>query len=73
MAKRILEKTLANGEKRYCVRSNTIFGIPTKWWHTMTILVDNNISTDAIFSSLENAKLFMGVGRQVVNRKVIEV
>lgn len=44
MAKRIVEETLANGEKRYCVQSNTLFGIPC-WWSTMTILTDGGVST----------------------------
>ena len=51
MAKRIVEETLANGEKRYCVQSNTLFGIPC-WWSTMTILTDSDVSTSAEFSSL---------------------
>ena len=51
MAKRIVEETLANCEKRYCVQSNTLFGIPC-WWRTMTILTDSGVSTSAEFSSL---------------------
>lgn len=71
MAKRIVEETLANGEKRYCVQSNTLFGIPC-WWSTMTILTDSCVSTSAEFSSLEAARNFLGKSRTVVSRKVIE-
>ena len=71
MAKRIVEETLANGEKRYCVQSNTLFGIPL-WWSTMTILTDSGVSTRAEFSSLDKARAFLGIDRVVVSRKVIE-
>ena len=71
MAKRIVEETLANGEKRYCVQSNTLFGIHC-WWSTMTILTDSGVSTSAEFSSLEAARNFLGKSRAVVSRKVIE-
>lgn len=72
MAKRIVEETLANGEKRYCIQSNTLFGIPC-WWSTMTILTDDGVSTSAEFSSLEDARNFLGKSRAVVSRKVIEL
>ena len=62
---------IANGEKRYCVQSNTLFGIPC-WWSTMTILTDSGVSTSAEFSSLEAARNFLGKSRAVVSRKVIE-
>lgn len=71
MAKRIVEETLANGEKRYCVQSNIFFGIPC-WWSTMTISTDSGVSTSAEFSSLEAARNFLGKSRTVVSRKVIE-
>lgn len=71
MSKRIVEETLANGEKRYCVQSNTLFGIPC-WWSTMTILTDSGVSTSAEFSSFEAARNFLGKSRAVVSRKVIE-
>lgn len=71
MTKRIVEETLANGEKRYCVQSNTLFGIPC-WWNTMTILTDNGVSTSAVFNSLEKARAFLGRDRAVVSRKIIE-
>lgn len=74
MAKRIVEETLANGEKRYCVQSNTLFGIPC-WWSTMTILTDGGVSTSAEFSSLEAARNFLGKSIAFVNQfhKVIEL
>ena len=71
MAKRIVEETLANGEKRYCVQSNTLFGIPC-WWSTMTILTDSGVPTSAEFSSLAEARAFLGRDRAVVSRKVIK-
>mgnify|MGYP006896536109 FL=1 len=71
MAKRIVEETLSNGEKRYCVQSNTLFGIPL-WWSTMTITTDSGVLTSAVFSSLEKARAFLGRDRVVVSSKVIE-
>ena len=71
MENRIVEETLANGDKIYCVQINTLFGIPC-WWSTNTILTDSGVSTSAEFSSLDAARNFLGKSRAVVIRKVIE-
>lgn len=49
MAKRIVEETLANGEKRFSVQKNTILGIPA-WWHTMEYLDDDNACVKDLMS-----------------------
>lgn len=74
MAKRIVEETLINGEKRYSVQKNTILGIPA-WWHTMAYLDDENacICHKATFDTIDKAISFCGIDKQVVNSKVIEI
>ena len=57
MAKRIVEETLANGEKRYSVQKNTILGIPA-WWHTMSFMTDDCIHCEATFDTLDKAISF---------------
>lgn len=74
MAKRIIEETLANGEKRYSVQKNTILGIPA-WWRTMAYLDDDDACTchEATFDTIDKAIRFCGLDRQVVNCKVLEI
>lgn len=72
MAKRIVEETLANGEKRYLVQKNTILGIPA-WWHTMSFMTDDCIHCDATFDTIDKAISFSGQDRQVINSKVLEI
>lgn len=74
MAKRIVEETLANGEKRYSVQKNNILGIPA-WWHTMAYLDDDNacICHKATFDTIAKAISFCGLDRQVVNSKVLKL
>lgn len=74
MAKRIIEETLANGEKRYSVQKNTILGIPA-WWRTMAYLDDDDACTcrEATFDTIDKAIRFCGLDRQVINSKVLEI
>lgn len=72
MAKRIVEETLANGEKRYSVQKNTILGIPA-WWHTMSFMTDDCVHCDATFDTIDKAISFSGQDRQVINSKVLEI
>lgn len=73
MAKRIVEETLANGEKRYSVQKNTILGIPA-WWRTMAYLDDDDCTChEATFDTIDKAIRFCGLDRQVVNCKVLEI
>lgn len=73
MAKRIVEKTLANGEKRYSVQKNTIWGIPYRW-RIMTCLDDDAcICHEATFDTIDKAIRFCGLDRRVVNSKVLKL
>lgn len=73
MAKRIIEETLANGEKRYSVQKNTILGIPCRW-RTMAYLDDDAcICHEATFDTIDKAIRFYGLDKQVVNSKVLEI
>ena len=72
MAKRIVEETLANGEKRYLVQKNTILGIPA-WWHTMSFMTDDCIHCEATFDTKEKAISFSGQDKLVVSSKVLEI
>lgn len=74
MAKRIVEETLANGEKRYSVQKNTILGIPA-WWHTMEYLDEDDacICHKATFDTIAKAISFCGIDKLVVNSKVLEI
>lgn len=72
MAKRIVEETLANGEKRYLVQKNTILGIPA-WWHTMAYLDDACTCHEATFDTIDKAISFCGLDKLVVNSKVLEI
>ena len=72
MAKRIVEETLANGEKRYLVQKNTILGIPA-WWHTMSFMTDDCIHCEATFDTIDKAIIFCGLDKLVVNSKVLEI
>ncbi len=73
MAKRIVEETLANGEKRYSVQKNTILGIPCRW-RTMAYLDDDAcICHEATFDTIDKAIRFCGLDKQVVNSKVLEI
>lgn len=72
MAKRIVEETLANGEKRYSVQKNTILGIPA-WWHTMSFMTDDCIHCEATFDTIDKAISFCGLDKQVVNSEILEV
>lgn len=74
MAKRIVEETLANGEKRYSVQKNTILGIPCRW-RTMAYLDDDDACTchEATFDTIDKAIRFCGLDRQVINSKVLEI
>lgn len=74
MAKRIVEETLANGEKRYSVQKNTILGIPCRW-RTMAYLDDDDacICHEATFDTIDKAIRFCGLDKQVVNSKVLEI
>ena len=73
MAKRIVEETLANGEKRYSVQKNTILGIPCRW-RTMSYLDDDAcICHEATFDTIDKAIRFCGLDKQVVNSKVLEI
>lgn len=73
MAKRIIEETLANGEKRYSVQKNTILGIPA-WWRTMAYLDDDACTChEATFDTIDKAIRFCGLDRQVINSKVLEI
>ena len=72
MAKRIVEETLANGEKRYSVQKNTILGIPA-WWHTMSFMTNDCIHCEATFDTIDKAISFCGIDKQVVNSKVLEI
>lgn len=73
MAKRIVEETLANGEKRYSVQKNTILGIPCRW-RTMEYLDDDALTChEATFDTIDKAIRFCGLDRQVINSKVLEI
>lgn len=73
MAKRIIEETLANGEKRYSVQKNTILGIPA-WWRTMAYIDDDACTChEATFDTIDKAIRFCGLDRQVINSKVLEI
>lgn len=73
MAKRIVEETLANGEKRYSVQKNTILGIPCRW-RTMAYLDDDAWTChEATFDTIDKAIRFCGLDRQVINSKVLEI
>lgn len=73
MAKRIVEETLANGQKRYSVQKNTILGIPA-WWHTMSYVDDKDCTYhEAKFDTIDKAIHICGLDRQVVNSKVLEI
>lgn len=70
MTKRIVEETLANGEKRYCVQSNTLFGIPCLW-STMTILTDSGVSTSAEFSAWRLHETFLEKAEPLLVEKLL--
>lgn len=73
MAKRIVEETLANGEKLYSVQKNTILGIPCRW-RTMAYLDDDAcVCHEATFDTIDKAIRFCGLDRQVVNKKVLKL
>lgn len=56
MAERIVKETLENGNIQFKIEDNTIFGIPTPWWITKIIYLDEGIAVSAIFPTLEEAK-----------------
>lgn len=61
MAKRIVEKTLVNGEKRYSVQKNTILGISYRW-RIMTYLDDDAcICHEATFDAIDKAIRFLRI------------
>lgn len=71
--RRILEETLTNGEKRYCVQSNTIFGIPTKFWRNVTMETSDDLPVGAVFDTLEEAKFYLGIGKAVESSRVVYI
>jgi len=78
--KRIVEETLANGEKQYRVETNKrFFGLITCNWYTDNYYVGEPgcffTNYDAVFGSLDEAELYAFgecKSREVVERKVIE-
>lgn len=78
MAKRIVKRTLANGNIEYAVESNRLFGfIPVKW-HVITIIHDfgyGEIVTSAIFDSYREACIYGGFpleDGEIVREEVVE-
>ena len=77
--KRIVEETLANGEKQYRVETNKrFFGLITCNWYTDSYYIGEpgvEAHVDAVFGSLDEAEIFAFgkcKSREVVERKVIE-
>lgn len=77
--KRIVEETLANGEKQYRVETNKcFFGLITCNWYTDTYYAGNyeyGFNTDSVFRTLDEAEIHAFgkcKSREVINRKVIE-
>ncbi len=77
--KRIVEETLANGEKQYRVETNKrFFGLIICNWYTDTYYVgepDCRYNVDAVFGTLDEAEIYAYgklKSREVVERKVIE-
>ena len=77
--KRIVEETLANGEKQYRVETNKrFFGLITCNWYTDTYYVGEpgcGSIFDAVFGTLAEAEIHAFgkcKSREVISRKVIE-
>ena len=76
--KRIVEETLANGEKQFRVEKNTcFFGLIKCEWYTDTKPVGlmGEFSAEAIFNNIEDAEIFVfgnPKSKEVVKRKIIE-
>ena len=75
--KRIVEETLQNGEKQYRCQSNRrFFGLIIGDWYTMTTHYyfggSEEITCNAVFSTLEEAQRFLGINpNPVVKKEVI--
>lgn len=70
MKQRIIEETLRNGNKQYRVEVRTLLG----YWHTASIYdAERDMHFSALFSTLDEAKNFLGLGKQVVSKKVFKV
>lgn len=70
MKHRIIEETLRNSNKQYRVEVRTLLG----YWHTASIYdAERDMHFSAIFLTLDEAKDFLGIGKQVASKKVIEV
>ena len=75
--KRIVEETLGNGNTRYRVETNRIFGLIPCKWHTDTFYDgERDMTFDAVFSTIDEAYSHLGIVRksspcEVVSRKII--
>lgn len=71
MRKRIVEVTKKDGSKEYhCERTGFFL---KNLWRTMEILIGPDVHGDAIFSTLEEAKSFLGIAdsQRTESKKVI--
>ncbi len=74
MARRITEEVLTNGEVRYWVQTDTVMGIPTKLWRNEIIHLQRDgieVPVEAAFNTLEEARSYLGLDKEVVSSKVI--
>lgn len=76
--KRIVEETLANGEKQYRVEKNThFFGLIKGNWYTDTYYIREPgvaVHVDAVFDTLDEAEIFVfgkPKSKNIINRRVI--
>lgn len=75
--KRIVEETLGNGNTRYRVETNRIFGlIPCKWRTDTFYDGERDMNFDAAFDTIDEAYSHIGIIRkkspcEVVSRKII--
>ena len=75
--RRIIEEELKDGSIQYRVESNRMFFglIPCKWY-TCTVTIPYGyaeVSCDAVFNTLEEAQIFVGINpNPVIKRTILE-
>lgn len=76
--KRIVEESLLRGKTRYRVETNRIFGfIPCKWRTDTFYDAEHDIMFDAVFDSISDAYIHIGLNRQgtdpdgIISRRVV--
>lgn len=75
--KRIIKEELKDGTIQYRVESNRIFfGLVPCKWYSCTVIIPyeyGEIHCDAVFSSLEEARIFAGIDpNPIISRTLLE-